>query len=140
MENGSIMDKQLRKYREGLLDTLRFLNASYDKLLATLSGGGLVVSVTFISYAKDDIVCLKWLFIGCVLCVSCLLFIAIRIIVAIEAYRKAVTQVDDETIHEDRPGGVYAKISRWVLYLLPFVLCFAGVCMISYFAYCNLQN
>lgn len=134
------MDKQLKKYREGLSDTLRFLNASYDKFLATLSGGALVVSVTFINYTKDDIACLEWLFWGCLISILCLLSISVRIVFAIEAHRKAISQVDNKTIYDNLPGGVFAKISRWVLYFLPFILCFTGVSIISYFAYCNLQN
>ena len=134
------MDKQLEKYREGLLDTLRFLNASYDKFLATLSGGALVVSVTFINYTKDDIVHLEWLFWGWLTSILCLFSIVLRIAFAIEAHRKAISQVDNKTIYNDLPGGVFARILRGALYFLPFILCFIGVAIISYFAYGNLQN
>ncbi len=33
------MEEELIKYRQGLIDTQRNLNESYDKLLVTLSGG-----------------------------------------------------------------------------------------------------
>ncbi len=39
---------ELKKYRALLIDTLRFLNESYDKLLVTLSGGALGISIAFL--------------------------------------------------------------------------------------------
>jgi hypothetical protein len=42
------MDKDLKKYRQSLIDTQIKLSESYDKLLITLSGGALALSITFL--------------------------------------------------------------------------------------------
>ena len=132
------MDEQLIKYRERLSETFDSLNMSYDKLLVTLSGGALVVSVTFINYAEYDIECLKWLFWGWLVSILCLFFMAVKIIIAIKGYRKAVGQVDARTIGKEIPGGIFTRIWRW-LFPIPFMLCFTGISLISYFVYCSLM-
>lgn len=50
---------ELKKYRSSLIDTLRFLNESYDKLLITLSGGALGISIAFLKdvVKLENVVC-----------------------------------------------------------------------------------
>ena len=42
------LSDEMKQYREGLVETQRSLNESYDKLIITLSGGSLALSVTFL--------------------------------------------------------------------------------------------
>ena len=42
------MDESLREYRKELIQTVQKLNENYDKLIITLSGGALGLSLAFI--------------------------------------------------------------------------------------------
>ncbi len=112
------MDEKLAKYRDTLLETLHFMNASYDKLLVALSGGALALSITFLKDLIDlksanhpELLMFSWL--AFILSLAAILG---RIFFGIEAYRKAIEQVDEETIHQNKPGGIFATVAR-ILYI-----------------------
>ncbi len=47
LEESILMDEDLKEYRSSLLQTIQKLNESYDKLIITLSGGALGLSIVF---------------------------------------------------------------------------------------------
>lgn len=132
------MDEDLKKYRDSLLDTLRFLNESYDKLLVTLSGGALALSITFLK----DVVNLKstvhseLLFFSWLAFILSLASVLGRIMFGIEANRKAIEQVDAGTIYKQKPGGHWSMFTR-ILHMAAATFLLAGLLCIAVFSKLN---
>lgn len=132
------MNDDLRQYRAHLVETVRFLNEAYDKMLLTLAGGALGLSLVFLS----DVVTLPMvqaklaLVVGWIAFVASLACVLGRILFGIEANRKAINQVDEETIYEFRPGMVFAKISR-TLHIASALLLVVGLLSMAVFMYSN---
>ena len=133
------MDDDLKKYRDSLLETLRFLNESYDKMLIMLSGGALGLSITFlkdvISLANvkhPELLLFSWLAL-----IISLAAVLGRVLFGIEAYRKAVTQVDDGSIYNAKPGGIYSVLTKG-LYILSASSLLTGLVLIAIFSYVNI--
>jgi len=132
------MDDDLKKYRDSLLETLRFLNESYDKMLIMLSGGALGLSITFLkdvislaTVKHSELIMFSWL----ALIVS-LAAVLGRVLFGIEAYRKAVSQVDDGSIYNGKPGGIYSVLTKG-LHILSASSLLAGLVLIAIFSYLN---
>lgn len=131
-------DEKLKRYRTELTDTLRFLNEAYDKMLLTLAGGALGLSIVFLK----DILVLDSLKSPSLLIWAWSLFIFSlsgvlgRLLFGIEAYRKALRQVDDGTIRKARVGGFYSLASR-LLHIAAALSLVAGFVCIAAFAYKN---
>lgn len=132
------MDDDLKKYRYTLQDTLRFLNESYDKILIMLSGGALGLSITFlkdiISLAKvkhSELIMFSWFAF-----IISLAAVLGRVFFGLEAYRKAISQVDDGSIYNKRPGGIYSLITK-CLHIISAVSLLVGLLLISIFSYLN---
>lgn len=129
---------ELKKYRASLIDTLRFLNESYDKLLITLSGGALGISIAFLK----DIVKLENVKFPDLLLYAWLAFIfslaAVlgRLMFGIEAYRRAIKQVDSGTIYQERVGGRYSLMTR-ALHICSAAFLLLGLLMLAAFAFQN---
>ena len=129
----------MKLYREGLVETQRKLNESYDKLIITLSGGSLALSITFL---KDIIGSNKindpiFLLLAWGLFVLSLTAILGEILFGIKAHKTAITQVDDGSIHNKKVGGnssFWSTATHWVA-AISLVL---GLLFISAFAFSNL--
>lgn len=101
------MDKDLKEYRTNLIQTVQKLNENYDKLIITLSGGSLALSLTFL---KDVIkgneiqgpilLIVAWGFF-----IVSLTSILGSLLFGIAANKKAIMQVDADTIYNQAPGG-----------------------------------
>jgi len=132
------MDERLEKYRADLVDTLRFLNEAYDKMLVTLAGGALALSMVFLS----DVASIEntsregWLVFGWIAFVVSLACVLGRILSGIEAYRHAIRQVDEGTIDEQQGKSPPARISR-TLHVASAVSLIAGFLGIAVFIYHN---
>ena len=132
------MDEELKKYRASLTDTLRFLNESYDKLLVTLSGGALGISIAFLK----DIVKLEnvshsnLLFYAWLAFILSLAAVLGRIMFGIEAHRTAIRQVDSGTIYDETVGGKHSLRTR-VLHIGSASFLLLGLLLLAAFAYCN---
>lgn len=132
------MDNDMANYRALLIDTLRALNEAYDKILVTLSGGALGLSIVFLKdVISDDMIVGSQFLIGAwfgfILSLSAVLG---RILFGIEAYRRAIRQVDDGTIRNGRVGGVPSKISRGC-HIASAVFLLLGLFFIAMFSYMN---
>ena len=126
------MSDPLIKYRADLVETEKFLKDNYDKLVITLSGGALALSLAFLK----DIVNLDkavslWLLI---LSWSCFILSLSAVLGAIsfgiEAHRRAIHQVDEGIIHQQIPGGFWSKLTKnfhrsSALLLLTGLICLA---------------
>ena len=134
------MNKDLKEYRTSLIQTIEKLNDNYDKLIITLSGGALALSLAFLKdIVKETPICepvyliLAWcLFILSLTCVlGSLLF-------GIAAHRKAIKQVDVGTIYKEHPGGIYSRLTA-VLHYIGTIFLIVGLIFITIFAYANLE-
>lgn len=134
------MNKDLKEYRSGLIQTVEKLNDNYDKLLITLSGGALALSLTFLKDIVKDTpihspsyLLLSWgLFIVSLTCVlGSLLF-------GIAANKKAIKQVDEGTIYNEIPGGIPAKLTTYLHYF-GTVFLIAGLVFMTIFIYSNME-
>lgn len=132
------MDAELKKYRASLIETLRFLNESYDKLLVTLSGGALGISIAFLKdivslehVRRPNLLLFAWL--AFVLSLAAVLG---RLIFGIEAHRKAIRQVDSGTVREERVGGTHSILTR-TLHIGSALFLLLGLLMLATFAFFN---
>lgn len=134
------MNKDLKDYRTGLIQTVEKLNDNYDKLIITLSGGALALSLTFLkdiikenSIHSPNYLILSWgLFIMSLTCVlGSLLF-------GIAAHKKAIKQVDAGSIYKEEPGGIFSKITTFLHYIGTAFL-IAGLIFITIFIYSNME-
>ena len=140
-ESGVEMSEDMKLYRLGLIDTQRKLNESYDKLIITLSGGSLALSITFL---KDIIGSNKindpiFLLLAWGLFVLSLTAILGEILFGIKAHKKAITQVDDGSIHNQKVGGKsssFSSIAHW----LASISLILGLLFISVFAFFNIGD
>jgi len=133
------MEDELKDYRQGLIDTQRKLNESYDKLLVTLSGGALALSIAFL---KDIIGSIEinypyLLLIAWALFVLSLTSILGEILFGIQAHKQAIKQIDNKTIYEQKVGG---KSSNWTtrFHWIAALSLIIGLVFISAFAFFNL--
>ncbi len=109
------MDAEDLEYRKLLISTQHKLNDSYDKLVVTLSGGALALSIAFL---KDIVVLdearFTWILaLSWSLFIISLAFIFGEILFGIEAYKKAVNQLDEDTIRKEKIGGLFSTLTKW---------------------------
>lgn len=129
------------EYRNLLIKTQHQLNDSYDKLVVTLSGGALALSIAFLK----DIVNIKeavyvWML---VLSWSCFIIslasIFSEILFGIEAYKKAVKQLDEDSITKEKVGGLFSSLTKWFGNIAAASL-IIGLFLISAFVFINVGN
>ena len=132
------MDEELKKYRHGLIDTQRKLNESYDKLLITLSGGALALSITFLKdvIGTKAIIYPQLILISWGLFVLSLAAILGEILFGIKAHKKAIHQVDEGSIYEQKVGGRSSSLST-ILHWVAALSLIIGLLFISTFAFYN---
>lgn len=135
------MSEELKEYRQFLIDTRIKLNESYDKLIITLSGGALALSITFLKdvVGSKGIDHPQFLLISWALFVCSLSSILCSILFGLSAYKKALKQVDNETILIEKAGGKSSSLSAVMHWLAAICLMF-GLVFISLFAYYNIGD
>ena len=135
------MDENLKSYRLDLVETEKKLKENYDKLIVTLSGGALALSIAFIK----DIVNLEtaqstWLLLmawaGFILSLAAVLG---ALSFGIEAHRHAIYQVDDDSIYDTKPGGWFSRFTK-ALHRASAIFLLLGLISISAFAYTNVGD
>jgi hypothetical protein len=133
------MGNELDQYRQGLIDTQRKLNESYDKLLVTLSGGALALSIAFLKdvIGSNEIVNPSLLLISWACFVVSLAAILGEILFGIHAHKNAIKQIDDGTIYEQKVGGKSSNLST-ILHWSAAASLLVGLVLISIFAFYNL--
>lgn len=133
------MPDNLKQYRTSLAETVRTLNESYDKMLLTLSGGALGLSIAFLKdvVTLDNVKNPELLLLSWVAFIVSLASVLGRVMFGIEAHRKAIAQVDDGTIYKNKPGGRFSSLTR-VLHILSAASLLIGLILIAVFAYRNI--
>ena len=106
-------DGRLQDYRQTLQELEQQAQQSYDKTVLTLSGGALGVSFAFVSdiIGSSSALWTAWLVIAWIswgLSVTAVLF---SFFFSHLALRKAVDQIDAESIHQERPGGSFDLVT-----------------------------
>lgn len=134
------MNEDLKEYRAQLIQTTDKLNESYDKLIITLSGGALALSLTFlkdiITEKPTHLAVLYW---SWGLLIGSLASVLGSLLFGIEAYKKAVKQVDANSIYEELAGGRYAILTT-ILHYLGTICLIAGLVCMSIFTTLNMEE
>lgn len=133
------MSSELDQYREGLIETQRKLAENFDNLLVALSGGALGLSITFLKdvIGSNEICYPYFLLIAWALFILSLASILFEILFGILAHKKAIKQVDDNTIYKQKPGGVSSDLST-IFHWLSAVSLVLGLIFISIFSFYNI--
>jgi len=106
------MNPEYSDYRKQLVEFEQKIGEGFDKTLIALSGGALGLSMAFIK----DIVGAKDIVSECYLIASWSLWaislgsILFAFYFGQLAYRKAITQVDKDTIKSENVGGIYTPL------------------------------
>jgi hypothetical protein len=134
------MNRDLKEYRTGLVETVQKLNESYDKLIVTLSSGALGLSLVFLKdVVKEEPIQGSSLLISAwVLFVLSLTSVLSAMLFGIAANKKAVKQVDTDTIYHQKPGGQYSKLTT-LFHYLGTVFLVVGLATMILFAYINME-
>ncbi|MDH4240752.1 MAG: hypothetical protein OEW48_14425 [Phycisphaerae bacterium] len=134
------MNKDLKEYRTGLIQTVEKLNDNYDKLIITLSGGALALSLSFLKDIIKDaqITSPEYLILSWGLFIMSLTSVLGSLLFGIAAHKKAIKQVDAGTIYKETPGGFSSKITTFLHYIGTAFL-IAGLVLITIFIYSNME-
>ena len=133
------LSKDLRQYREELVQADRDASKNFDRLLLTLSSGGLAVSVSFIRQvvphpSKITVIWLEWGWFSLVVTLIAALLSAITSQLAL---RRAMKQTDAGVIRKELPGAEWTMLTK-ILSYLGALACVVGVSCIVRFAILNL--
>lgn len=133
------MDIEQKAYRDELIKLDQKVQEEYDKVILALSGGALGLSITFI----HDIVELNaatyksLLFVAWVFWTMSMASVMLSHVMSHQALRRTIKQVDDGSLYEKKPGGVF----DWGTSILNSVsgLAFlAGTILMIIFVYTNI--
>ena len=107
------MDKELKKYRDQLVEIHQKVSENYDKTIITLSGGALGISFAFIKDIVGDKVLQGKgiLFWGWAFLTISLTSVVLSLFFGTLAFRKAIKQVDEDKIYGNSPGGWLSPIT-----------------------------
>ena len=137
----SRQDAELQAYREHIVRAEQQAQSDFDKTVLTLSGGALGVSFAFLR----DVVGSRPADATALLVVawtawstSCAL-VLVSYFLSHLALRRTITQVDEGTIHRERPGGVFDRLTA-VTNAVGGVLFVAGLVAMIIFVNANLRS
>lgn len=131
------MDRRLQDYRNFLVEAERKAQEDYDKTILSLSGGALGISFAFL---KDFVVSsptYRWtLFASWIAWGLSMAFVLTSFYSSQQALRKAIEQVDADSIRQQVPGGFFSQLTT-ALNVLSGLLFFVGVLLIAIFVSYN---
>jgi nitrate reductase NapE component len=126
-------------YRKALEKVYERQSETYDKTIVTLSGGALALSITFVhEIVKSPLPETLWLLATAWGAFACsILASLVSLLTSQWALRKAMCQVDLNTIHVERPGAWRSWLTSFlnIAACLMFIL---GVALIASFCFKNL--
>jgi len=131
----------MSEYRNWLVAAEQKSQESFDRTVLTLSGGALGISFIFLKdvvgdnpIERPDLLLLSWVtWAASVTCVLASFFCSHL------SLRRAISQVDNKTIHNAKAGG-WSAMTTLVLNALGGVLFLAGVGLIASFASVNVPT
>jgi predicted membrane channel-forming protein YqfA (hemolysin III family) len=134
------MEAHLTEYRKSLVEAERRSQEAYDKAVLSLSGGGLAISFAFLKdyLAGQQPAMASLLFVAWV----CWGFSASAILASFFAsslaLRKAISQVDENSIYTFRAGGAASTVTA-ILNVAAGILFLLGVIAAAIFASLNMR-
>ena len=131
------MDDSLKEYRTELIKTVPKLNENYNKLIVTLSGGALALSIAFLKdiLKQEEIRSCLFIILAWLALIVSLASVLGSLLFGIEAHKKAIDQVDKDLIYSNTPGGIFTKITD-ILHYSGAVFLVIGLVLIAIFV-CN---
>jgi hypothetical protein len=133
-------DTALAEYRTHLIKAEQKAQEDFDKTVLSLSGGALGISFAFVKdmIGTDPIQISGLLFSAWICWGLSVTSVLLSYYTSNLALRKAIKQVDEGKIYDERPGKCFDVITA-VLNLLGAILFFAGVVLITIFVAFNLK-
>ena len=121
-------------YRGQLVAELPELHRLYDKMIVTLAGGSLGLSITFFGnlLQAEGLNHLWLLLTSWSLFIVSLAMTLTRLVCGINARYKAIEQVDKDTIHDETAGGLWSIAADGMLWG-SFIFLILGFCSIATF-------
>lgn len=128
-------------YRKWLIAAEQRSQEDFDKTVLSLSGGALGISFVFLKdvIGHQPLVLSGFLLAAWLTWAFSTFSVLTSFYLSHLALRRAITQVDDGTIHKQQPGGIFACLTA-VLNATGAVLFLVGVCCITIFAGANLST
>lgn len=107
------------EYRKDLITLEQKSVESFDKTVIALSGGALGLSLTFVKEIVDlpNAVQIHWLLAAWICWAASLLCVLLSFWLSAKAMRKAIKQLDEGKLGQERPGGFL----DWATGLLTFL-------------------
>jgi hypothetical protein len=126
------------EYRNWLVAADQKASEAYDKAVMTLAGGALGLSLTFLKdIVKSPHPAFLWRLETSWGCLTLsLAFILISMLSSQWSLRKAIKQVDQQSLHGVRAGGGFARLTA-ALNILSGVAFLAGVALLAWFSISN---
>ena len=135
---GGQVAKKVEEYRRFLQEAEQKAQAAYDKTVLALSGGALGISFAFVKdiveleQATDrGILVVAWIAWGLSLAA-----VLVSLFTNVLAMRKAVDQIDEQTIYVEHPGG-WLDLMTLVLNVLSGFLFLLGLGLLVVFVVVN---
>lgn len=128
-------------YRKWLIAAEQKSQEDFDKTVLSLSGGALGISFVFLKdvIGPQPIVLSGFLLAAWLTWAFSTFSVLTSFYLSHLALRRAIAQVDDGTIHNQNPGGIFACLTA-VLNATGAILFLVGVCCITVFAGANLST
>jgi hypothetical protein len=129
---------ELASYRNVLEQAYERQSEAYDKTVVALSGGALGVSITFIheivqSPLPGTLFLLGFAWSGFT---ASILASLVSLLTSQWALRKAISQVDSETIHDERPGAWHSQLTS----VFNFTACLMFILGVAFLVWFCLKN
>jgi hypothetical protein len=134
-------ENPLLEYRKWLVAAEQKSQEDFDKTVLSLSGGALGISFVFLKdvIGPNPIQSPTLLFLAWVAWALSTFAVLLSFHLSHLALRKAIAQVDAGSIHQQKAGGVFSSLTKW-LNLSGAILFLVGVLCITMFASVNLST
>lgn len=140
-DENKLVSEHLAEYRKWLVAAEQKSQEDFDKTVLSLSGGALGISFVFLKdVVGSNPIAMSSLLLGAWFSWAFSTFsILSSYYLSHLALRRAISQVDAETIYEQKPGGSFATMTAF-LNAFGAVLFLVGVCCITIFAGANISS
>lgn len=134
-------DDDLSDYRKHLQTSEQKSQEDFDKTVLSLSGGALGISFVFLKdvIGPNPVVSPNLLFAAWIAWGSSTFCVLASYYASHLALRRAIRQIDDGTIRNQKPGGAFRRLTA-LLNAAGALLFLAGVFAIVFFANANLKT
>lgn len=131
------MNDQVLEYRRHLILSEQKAQEDYDKAIISLSGGALGISFAFISEIVPDPIETFHLLLSWICWGGSITSVIISYFTSQKALKRAIHQVDSDTINQELPGGLYTRLTSTLNYFSG-ILFIIGIAFLIYFVNVNI--